>query len=98
MIRALLAAFLVLEVACDERPSKQHPRQQSEAEIIGKDKDVRDALVLDAALDKAKKELAVLEAAQPRDEDAISKKRRAIDAVTQTLERLHKRVEITAPK
>jgi hypothetical protein len=50
--------------------------------------------VLDAALDKAKKELATLEAAQPRDEQAIAKKREAIQAVQETLDRLRKRREV----
>jgi beta-phosphoglucomutase-like phosphatase (HAD superfamily) len=87
-----LLGFLAMQGACDDRSATRHHNNATE-EPVGKDKDVRDALVLDAALDKAQKELAALEAAQPRDEDAIAKKRRAIKAVTETLERLRKRVD-----
>ena len=92
MIKALLLVALIASGACKDNGSKPAPSAGS-SKLTGRDKDVNDALVLDAALTKAKKELAALEAAQPRDEDAIAKKRIAIDAVEQTLARLHKRLD-----
>jgi hypothetical protein len=50
--------------------------------------------VLDAALHNAKKELVVLDAASPRDEEVIAKKREAIEALRETLDRLRKRREV----
>ena len=61
--------------------------------LSGKDADVRNALVLDAALTKAKTALDDLEAAQPRDEDAISEKKMAIQAVEETLAKLRARLD-----
>ncbi len=55
-------------------------------------------LVLDAALEKARGELAALEAARPRDERAISEKRHAIEAVEQTLANLRRREQGRVPQ
>ncbi|MEP6864166.1 MAG: hypothetical protein ABJE66_26305 [Deltaproteobacteria bacterium] len=87
----IIAGTLVIS-GCKGDGPKPDPSGGS-GQLSGKDKDVRDALVLDAALTKAKKELAALESAQSRDEDAIAKKRTAIDAVEQTLATLRKRLD-----
>lgn len=88
----VLVVLLFLHGSCSDRSSKQQ-NDMPTVEPTGRDKDVRDSLVLDAALVKANKELAAMEAAEPRDEDAIAKKKRAIKAVTETLERLRKRLD-----
>ncbi|MEP6864978.1 MAG: hypothetical protein ABJE66_30440 [Deltaproteobacteria bacterium] len=87
--------FLPLAMLAPACKDKATPKPAAESDkLTGKDADARNALVLDAALDKAKKELVVLEAAQPRDEQAIAQKRQAIQAVQETLDRLNKRLGV----
>ena len=91
----LIAATLAI-TGCKDNRGK--PASAGSDQLNGKDKDVRNALVLDAALTKAKKELAALEAVQPRDENSIANKRTAIDAVEQTLAALRKRLDAPSAK
>jgi hypothetical protein len=102
-MRPTTCLFLLCTLLAPACKDKATPKPGSGSDkLTGKDSDVRNALVLDAALDKAKKELEVLEAAQPRNEEAIAQKRVAIQAVQETLDRLKKRLDVedrtTQPK
>lgn len=91
MSRAHIALLMCVSVACgSERTATTSGNNGSGsgASHINGDQQV---LVLDAALEKAKRELAVLVAADPRDEKAIAEKRGAIEAVEQTLVKLRQR-------
>jgi len=90
-----LTIILVLVLGCKEHPNEhQKPEGSSRStprKLSVKDEEVRRILILEAALEKAKAELASLEAAEPRDEAAIISKRNAIEAVTQTLANTRRR-------
>lgn len=90
-MRRVYMVFLVcVTVACGpDRSSKgQHDGSGSGAARLDADQQI---LVLDAALQKAKRELATLMGAVPRDDKAIADKRGAIEAVEQTIQRLRQR-------
>lgn len=94
-MRPITRIFLLLTLLAPACKEKATPKPTAGSDkLTGRDADARNALVLDAALGKAKKELTVLEAAQPRDEDAIAQKRAAIQAVQETLDRLKKRLDV----
>lgn len=91
-MRLVVLILLGLGAAACSCKGNERRADGEQANSSGADRDVRDALVLDAALAKAKKELASLESAAPRNEQAIKEKRQAIEAVEITLAHLRKRL------
>ena len=57
------------------------------------DQDVKRALVLQSAIERADRELAQLEAAQPRDEGAIAQKKKVLLALHTTLTETQARID-----
>lgn len=78
-------------VGCKDGERKPSDTGSGSAARPAKLSDAEQILVLEAALEKAKKELAQLLAATPQDGKAIAAKRGAIDAVEQTLATLRRR-------
>ena len=89
--RLALVVALAAGLACKDGQRERAGTGSGSTVRPGKIGETDQILVLEAALDNAKKELAQLVAATPQDERAIAEKRGAIDAVEQTLASLRRR-------
>lgn len=83
--------MLALLLACRSGSRDAAPAPKPTKSI--RDVEVDRALVLQSAIDRAKRELDQLEANQPRDERAIAEKKQALLALETTLSQTERRIE-----
>jgi hypothetical protein len=90
------ALVLVLALAAcsgskDPAPTPTPAQKAKPASVL--DQDVQRALILESAIERADRELAQLQAAQPQDEHAIAEKQKILLALHTTLTETQARID-----
>lgn len=86
------AFLLVLLVACNDTQSTKPPPPTPGRNVV--DEDVKRALVLDAALKKLEKEIAVMEADPAANAAELAQKKDAREALRMTLANTQRRIDL----